>query len=114
MTTINSLDGIKVAYRAMNKEIPNLWVKHGYEKVTLHKGWVKDAGRRPLPMDMVFEKDCSITLRDGVKIYADVFRPIDADTKPVPAILCWSIYGKSGVGVCRHTRHINHHLAATC
>lgn len=102
MATINNLSDIRVAYRPMTKDIPNAWVKHGYEKLALPKGWVKDEGRRPLPMDMIFEKDCPITLRDGVKIYADVFRSVDAEQKPVPAILCWSIYGKSGVGMCYH------------
>ncbi|XP_014550244.1 hypothetical protein COCVIDRAFT_115999 [Bipolaris victoriae FI3] len=48
---------------------------------------------------MIYEKDQEIALRDGVKIFADVFRPIDSDTKPVPAILPWSIYGKTGTGL---------------
>lgn len=47
---------------------------------------------------MIYEKDCPIALHDGVKIHADVFRPVDSDGTKVPAILPWSIYGKTGTG----------------
>lgn len=48
---------------------------------------------RPLPVDVVFEKDVAVTLRDGVTIYVDVFRP--AGTEKVPCLVAWSPYGKS-------------------
>lgn len=47
---------------------------------------------RPLPVDIVFEKDVAVTLRDGVTIYVDVFRP--AHGEPVPVLLASSPYGK--------------------
>lgn len=47
---------------------------------------------RSLPVDIVFEKDVPVRLRDGATIHIDLFRP--ADTKPVPAIVAWSPYGK--------------------
>ncbi|XVU28472.1 CocE/NonD family hydrolase [Actinoplanes sp. CA-054009] len=47
---------------------------------------------RPTPVDIVFEKDVPVTLRDGVTIYVDVFRP--AGTEKVPVIVAWSPYGK--------------------
>lgn len=47
----------------------------------------------PLPVEIVLDKDVAITLRDGVTIYADVFRP--AGTEKVPVIVGWSPYGKS-------------------
>jgi predicted acyl esterase len=47
----------------------------------------------PLPTDIVFEKDVAVTLRDGVTIYVDVFRP--AGNEKVPVIVAWSPYGKS-------------------
>lgn len=47
---------------------------------------------RSLPVDVVFEKDVAVTLRDGVTIYVDVFRP--AGTQKVPVIIAWSPYGK--------------------
>src|SRR5277367_4599035 len=48
---------------------------------------------RPLPVDIVFEKDVAVTLRDGVTIYVDVFRP--AGVEKVPVIVAWSPYGKA-------------------
>lgn len=46
----------------------------------------------PLPVDIVFEKDVALTLRDGVTIYVDLFRPAGAEK--VPVIIAWSPYGK--------------------
>ncbi|WNG28271.1 CocE/NonD family hydrolase [Cystobacter fuscus] len=48
---------------------------------------------RSLSSEVVFEKDVAVTLRDGVTIYVDVFRP--AGTEKVPVIVAWSPYGKS-------------------
>ncbi len=48
---------------------------------------------RPLPVDIVFEKDIPVILRDGVTIYTDVFRP--AGVEKMPVIVAWSPYGKS-------------------
>ncbi len=48
---------------------------------------------RTLPIDILFEKDVAVTLRDGVTIYADVLRPPGADN--VPVLVAWSPYGKS-------------------
>lgn len=48
----------------------------------------------PLPVDIIFEKDVTVTLRDGVTIYTDIFRP--AGSEKVPVIIAWSPYGKSG------------------
>ena len=45
-----------------------------------------------LPVDIVFEKDVAVTLRDGVTIYVDVLRP--TGTQKVPVIVAWSPYGK--------------------
>ena len=48
---------------------------------------------RPLTSDVVLEKDVAVTLRDGVTIYVDVYRPAVGPT--VPVIVAWSPYGKS-------------------
>ncbi|MBA3943934.1 MAG: CocE/NonD family hydrolase [Herpetosiphonaceae bacterium] len=48
---------------------------------------------RSLPVDIMFEKDVAVTLRDGVTIYVDVLRPVR--TEKVPVIVAWSPYGKS-------------------
>jgi predicted acyl esterase len=39
------------------------------------------------------EQDVCIALRDGVKIYADIYRPKDISA-PVPLIIAWSPFGK--------------------
>lgn len=47
---------------------------------------------KPLPVDVVLDKDVEVTLRDGVRIYVDVLRPAGVDKAPV--IVGWSPYGK--------------------
>jgi uncharacterized protein len=59
---------------------------------TLRAGTVMNRGHRPLPCDIVFERDVEVPLRDGTVIYTDVFRPPGATD--VPAIVAWSPYGK--------------------
>lgn len=61
---------------------------------------------RPLPVDIIFEKDVAVTLRDGVTIYVDVFRPAGT-TEKVPVIIAWSPYGKSGGTAPRTTGLFN-------
>lgn len=41
---------------------------------------------------MIIERDVAIAMRDGAKLYADIFRP--ADERPVPPIIAWTPYGK--------------------
>ncbi|MFG2677374.1 CocE/NonD family hydrolase [Streptomyces sp. NPDC048445] len=47
-----------------------------------------------MPLEIVFEKDVAVMLRDGVTIFTNVFRP--AGSERVPVIVAWSPYGKSG------------------
>ena len=61
-------------------------------QVLLRKGTVRRNGARPLSCDIFFERDVPVTLRDGVTIYTDIFRP--ATNSPGPAIIAWSPYGK--------------------
>ncbi len=64
------------------------------ETIMLKAGWVKSAGSKALPCDVLFARDVAISLRDGVTIYADIFRPVGG--ADVPAIAAWSPYGKQG------------------
>ncbi|ORA78509.1 CocE/NonD family hydrolase [Mycobacterium malmoense] len=59
----------------------------------------------PLPVDIVFEKDTAVRLRDGSTIYVDVFRPVG--TEKVPVIVAWSPYGKSGGTLPRNRNMFN-------
>ena len=70
----------------------------GYEKRILKKGWTQAEGTKPLPIDLIFEKDVPIKLRDGVTLYGDVFRSLESEGKAQPALLPWSPYGKTGSG----------------
>lgn len=66
------------------------WVK------TLHKGFRRTPENRAFSVPTIYEKDVEIRMRDGVILKADVFRP--ETPGPVPALLPWSPYGKSGRG----------------
>lgn len=46
---------------------------------------------------MVLDRDVEVTLRDGVRIYADVYRPENQDG-PLPALIAFSPYGKHSGG----------------
>lgn len=59
---------------------------------TLEAGFQIAPQFRSVPVDIVFEKDVAVQLRDGVTIHVDVFRPTGADK--VPVIVAWSPYGK--------------------
>ena len=67
---------------------------------TLPAGFQVQPRFLPLPVEVVFEKDVAVTLRDGVTIYADIYRP--AGTDKVPAIIAWSPYGKSRGNATRY------------
>lgn len=58
----------------------------------LPKGWSKP-GQRPLECDIKVDHDVEFVVRDGCRLYADVYRPVDT-TKKVPAIISWSPYGE--------------------
>jgi predicted acyl esterase len=62
------------------------------EKSLLSAGTVRGKNTMPLVCDILFERDVPIRLRDGVIIYADVFRPVDEGR--YPALLCVSPFGK--------------------
>ena len=48
---------------------------------------------------VLVDRDVEVTLRDGVKIYVDVHRPVgEAGEEDLPAILAWSNYGKRANG----------------
>ena len=64
---------------------------------TIQKGYRKSEKHAPFLVDTLFEKDVPVPMRDGVKLYCDIFRP--ADGQKVPAVILWSPYGKSGNGM---------------
>ncbi|MFJ3394970.1 CocE/NonD family hydrolase [Leifsonia aquatica] len=60
---------------------------------TLEAGFQVAPPFAPVPVDILFEKDTAVQLRDGTTIHVDVFRPVG--TEPVPVIVAWSPYGKA-------------------
>lgn len=65
------------------------------EGLSLEKGKYPGYNPRTEVMDgIICEYDVAVTMRDGVKIYADVFRPDKAGEYPV--IIGWAPYGKHG------------------
>lgn len=60
---------------------------------TLEAGFRIAPHFRELPVDIVFEKDTPIQLRDGTTVHVDVFRPVGGEQ--VPVIVAWSPYGKA-------------------
>ena len=73
---------------------PRYGILSGYEPGTrtLEAGFRAAPQFKPLSVEVVLDKDVPVTLRDGVTIHVDVFRP--AGTEPVPVIVAWSPYGK--------------------
>ncbi len=66
--------------------------------VDLLASHIKTPGQRPLPAAMRFEHNHVFPMRDGVKLRADIFRPVHSDAEAVPAIIHWGPYGKSSTG----------------
>lgn len=95
----STVAGIEVIYRPANRDFSKRWLDFGPSTKILPKGWSKEPGRRVLSQDLIFDRDVAITLRDGVTVYADVFRPPSSKDEPVPAVMGWSPYGKQGNGI---------------
>lgn len=88
---------MQVAYKPISK--PEVGVNN-YQGFTpgksevLRKG-AKPYNARPLESDIQIDHDVEIVVRDGCRLYVDIYRPADipADEK-LPAVISWSCYGK--------------------
>lgn len=69
------------------------------QHVVLEKGHVKEPGRKKMMVDCVADRDTPIPMRDGVHVYGDIYRPLSSDETKVPAVICWSPYGKSSMSL---------------
>ncbi|GME47266.1 hypothetical protein N7469_002106 [Neofusicoccum parvum] len=72
------------------------YVGFGHAVKELRKGYRQSSNHAAFKADTIFEKDIGVPMRDGVKLYCDVFRPAEASKSP--AIIMWSPYGKGGNG----------------
>lgn len=75
----------------MTKTIERLW-RPGEPPEHFHYPGLNP--RSELHGNILAEYDVAVSLRDGNRIYVDVFRP--PDSTDVPAIIAWSPYGKHG------------------
>jgi uncharacterized protein len=82
------------ALRYDEAEDPTVFGKFEPGTRVLPAGFQTTPQFQPIPVDIVFEKDTAVELRDGSTIYVDVFRPAGAEN--VPVVVAWSPYGKSG------------------
>jgi predicted acyl esterase len=64
---------------------------------TLRKG-SRPHDSKALTCDILVEHDYCFQVRDGAKLYADIYRPPTCDEK-VPAIICWGPFGKKFNGI---------------
>lgn len=89
----------EIIFSQSHPDFENTWLPFGRETKVLSKGWLKDEGRKPMSVNVIWDKDVPIVLRDGVTIYGDIFRPEKSNTEPVAALLPWSPFGKTGTGI---------------
>ncbi|KAK8062556.1 X-Pro dipeptidyl-peptidase C-terminal non-catalytic domain-containing protein [Apiospora hydei] len=90
-------DPVQVATRRI--ETPKVG-ENGYVGFTPGKTEVLKAGAipfdaKPITSDIRIDHDVEVVVRDGARLYMDVYRPAGSSkTEPVPAVLSWSFYGK--------------------
>jgi predicted acyl esterase len=96
----HQIGGINVTFAPSNHGFHNYWTSFKPStKVILPKGWQREPGFRALSESIIWEKDVPIAMRDGTILRGDVFRPMAKDGVPLPALLPWSPYGKTGSGL---------------
>jgi uncharacterized protein len=57
------------------------------------KGSTVRPGAKPLASDITLDRDVAIKMRDGIVIYADLFRPTGGTN--LPTVIAWTPYGKN-------------------
>ncbi len=75
-----SQDEYTLAYRPGTPPGEILKWEHGY-RISREEG-------------MIIERDVAVSMRDGVRIFVDIFRP--DDSSPTPTLIGWTPYGKQG------------------
>lgn len=87
----------QVAYKRISK--PELG-ENNYQGFKPGEVEIVKKGSRPyegraLESDIRIDHDVEIKVRDGCRLYADIYRPADAkDDEKLPAVVSWSCYGK--------------------
>ncbi|KAG9668643.1 alpha/beta-hydrolase, partial [Aureobasidium melanogenum] len=89
---------VQVAFKRIGEPVVG---QNGYlgflkGKTEVHKAGSRPGNAKALDSDILVEHNVEIVVRDGARLYVDMFRPADSDEK-IPAILSWSFYGKNGL-----------------
>jgi len=88
---------LQVAYKPLSKPEEGVNNYQGFMpgKTEVLKKGANPYNARPLESDIRIDHDVEITVRDGCRLYVDIYRPADAkDDEKLPAIISWSCYGK--------------------
>ncbi|PPJ61285.1 hypothetical protein CBER1_09330 [Cercospora berteroae] len=104
MSKLTDRIALEVDYPASNplsKQLPPAAELNTHTKV-LPKGSVHGKGSFPLPCDIIADYDQPLAMRHGVKLYADVYRPVTKEE--VPAILVYT-------PCCKREGHWNTNLS---
>ncbi|PYH93144.1 alpha/beta-hydrolase [Aspergillus ellipticus CBS 707.79] len=72
------------------------YVKLNPTTKTFRKGTIIKDGHLPLQCDILLEQDIGVRMRDGARLYVDVYRPPRAKPGNVPAIFVSTPFGKQG------------------
>lgn len=94
MNIVKKLDGMDVIFRKAAPLEKSAYPGLQERSYVLKKGSVHLEGGMPLQADIRVDQDVAVTMRDGVKIRVDVYRPVEDGN--YPAIMGWSPYGKRG------------------
>lgn len=83
-------------YMQMLKPVPmEEYQQMSEEEKALAKPYPFDPHTYEAAPGIICEQDVAVEMRDGAKLYCDIFRPVSSGPdEQVPAILAWSNYGK--------------------
>ncbi|KAF7188984.1 Cocaine esterase [Pseudocercospora fuligena] len=86
---------VQIAYKPIGKPeigVNNYQGFHPGKTEILPKGWQRN-NAKPLESDIRVDHDVEIVVRDGCRLYVDIYRPAYS-TEKIPAVIGWSCYGK--------------------
>ncbi|KAH7087404.1 Alpha/Beta hydrolase protein [Paraphoma chrysanthemicola] len=88
---------MQVAYKTISKPEVGTNNYQGFtpgKTEVLRKG-ARPYNARPLVSDIRRDHDVEIVVRDGCRLYVDIYRPADVpENDKLPAVISWSCYGK--------------------
>lgn len=88
---------MQVAFKRISKPEEGVNNYQGFTpgKIEIVKKGARPYEGRALESDIQIDHDVEIKMRDGCRLYADIYRPADAkEDEKLPAVISWSCYGK--------------------